>query len=346
MATEKTGRTKAEQRAYTRAKLLQVARAEFAAHGYAAAGTNPVVEKAQVTRGALYYHFKDKQALFDAVVADEAARVAAAMAQAADSGDPIRDLIAATDAFLEVYADPDARRILLVDAPVALGWARWREIDAQHVLGALSERVFAVRESDPEQAAVAAQMLEASLIEAVNMIAAANAAMQRVVSRHARAIIADLVRGLAGSEGRAVDAGAAVERPARAPRPAPPSAEPRAAAPAAPTAPAEPAPAAASARPSRPAPTRPEAAPAPTAPSRPSRPVRLAPSGGDRFSRDLAAELSRILEDDEAPPRGPARPPTASPTVWRDEQDRRDVGPESDPPSDAGFEDTSPFRKG
>src|SRR3954466_4474291 len=58
---------KAEQAEATRARLLRVSRDLFARRGYAAVGTEEIVRKAKVTRGALYHHFRDKKDLFRAV---------------------------------------------------------------------------------------------------------------------------------------------------------------------------------------------------------------------------------------------------------------------------------------
>src|SRR3546814_5083905 len=52
---------KAEQSDRTRATLLSVARTLFAEAGYAGTSTEEVVQRAGVTRGALYHHFRDKR---------------------------------------------------------------------------------------------------------------------------------------------------------------------------------------------------------------------------------------------------------------------------------------------
>src|SRR5262249_46391087 len=47
----------------TRAALVDVARALFGEKGFAAVSIEEIVQGARVTRGALYHHFEDKQAL-------------------------------------------------------------------------------------------------------------------------------------------------------------------------------------------------------------------------------------------------------------------------------------------
>jgi AcrR family transcriptional regulator len=59
--------------ATARRKLLDAAFAEFHRHGFQAASLDAIVERAGVTKGALYHHFADKSALGHAVI-DEVVR--------------------------------------------------------------------------------------------------------------------------------------------------------------------------------------------------------------------------------------------------------------------------------
>lgn len=146
-------RTQAERLAATRATLLREARLIFAASGYDAAATEEIVKRANVTRGALYYHFQDKRAVFEAIVEEVAREIAGSIDDMAEPvGDPLQALIEGTRAFLDACLDPAVRRIYLIDAPAVLGWHRWREIDAPHGVRSLREGVVAVLAVRPDQA--------------------------------------------------------------------------------------------------------------------------------------------------------------------------------------------------
>jgi AcrR family transcriptional regulator len=142
-------RTQAERLAATRAALLKAARAIFAEQGYAAAATEEIVRRAKVTRGALYHHFEDKRALFDAVASDVAREIAERIDAATPMDEPLKALIVGTGAFLDACLDPAVRRIYLIDAPAVLGWHRWREIDAPHGVRSLREGVTAMLATHP-----------------------------------------------------------------------------------------------------------------------------------------------------------------------------------------------------
>jgi AcrR family transcriptional regulator len=120
----------------TRASLVASARALFAERGYAAVGTEEIVARAGVTRGALYHHFGDKKDLMRAVLHDLSRELAEASATAAlKETDQWRQILAAVAAFLDACIDPAVQRIMMTDAPSVLGWDEWREIDTQYGLG-------------------------------------------------------------------------------------------------------------------------------------------------------------------------------------------------------------------
>jgi AcrR family transcriptional regulator len=129
-------KVKLRQPEATRAALVAAARALFAERGYAGVGTEEIVHRAGVTRGALYHHFSDKQDLMRAVLHDLSRELAEASAAAAlKETDQWRQILAAVAAFLDACTDPAIQRIMMTDAPSVLGWDEWREIDTQYGLG-------------------------------------------------------------------------------------------------------------------------------------------------------------------------------------------------------------------
>src|ERR1700754_3691004 len=84
----------------TRRELIAAARKLFTEKSYAETSTPEIVAAAGVTRGALYHHFADKQALFRAVIEQEAAEVAAEIESASPpSLSPRNALLAGSDAY-------------------------------------------------------------------------------------------------------------------------------------------------------------------------------------------------------------------------------------------------------
>jgi AcrR family transcriptional regulator len=136
-ASGKRTSRQADRSSATRARLVKAARSLFTARPYADVGTEEIVRRARVTRGALYHHFDDKRDLFRAVHEQmEAELVERIQAQIASSraSDPVEGLQAGVRSYLDACADPSFARITLVDAPSVLGWAEWRRIDEEHAL--------------------------------------------------------------------------------------------------------------------------------------------------------------------------------------------------------------------
>jgi AcrR family transcriptional regulator len=170
---------KQEQRsAATRAKLLAAARALFAQRGYADVGTEEIVRAAGVTRGALYHQFKDKEQLFEAVFEEVEGETTQRIANEALGGatNAVSALRAGARAFLEVCAEPDVERIVLLDAPAVLGWERWREIGLRHGLGLVAGTIQAGIDAGliaPQPATPLAHVLIGALDESALFVARA-----------------------------------------------------------------------------------------------------------------------------------------------------------------------------
>ena len=125
--------------AATRAALVRAARELFVERGYAAVGTEEIVARAGVTRGALYHHFVDKRDLFRAVHEElEGELVAGIGERMAGVDDPWELIVTGLRAFLDACTDPAIMRVSLLDAPAVLGWQEWRQISERHGMGLVS----------------------------------------------------------------------------------------------------------------------------------------------------------------------------------------------------------------
>jgi AcrR family transcriptional regulator len=159
----------------TRERLVATARELFGRDGYEATSVEAVLREAGVAKGSLYHHFDSKPALFDAVLDQVIAELAAEAARAAEAhDDPVESLRAGCHAWLQMSLDPGAQQIALVDAPAVVGWSRWRELDEQYTLGGVRRSLQALAESGhvpAGQVDALANMLIAAVGEAALLIA-------------------------------------------------------------------------------------------------------------------------------------------------------------------------------
>jgi AcrR family transcriptional regulator len=135
--TAGTSSRQTDRSAATRARLLKAARELFGERPYADVGTEEIVRRARVTRGALYHHFTDKRDLFRAVHEQLEAELVDAIARqlaAATSTDPVEGLRTGARTYLDACEDRSFARITLIDAPAVLGWTEWRRIDEEYAL--------------------------------------------------------------------------------------------------------------------------------------------------------------------------------------------------------------------
>lgn len=143
-------RTQAERSAATRDALIAAARKLFAQRGYASVGTPEIARNAGVTRGAMYYQFEDKSQLFAAVAEAVEADVTRGIVDdvtAHAAGDPLAALHRAVDAWLDACEEREARQVILLDAPVVLGWEGLRELAREYGLGLTEEMLSAAIEA-------------------------------------------------------------------------------------------------------------------------------------------------------------------------------------------------------
>jgi AcrR family transcriptional regulator len=118
--------------------LVAIARKLFTIRGYSKTTLEDVAREAGVTRGALYHHFDGKNGLFLSVFYDAQAEIGNRIIEVDKSNLSIWDrFISCTRVFFEACLDSELQQIVLIDAPVVLGWATWRKNDEKRTLGTL-----------------------------------------------------------------------------------------------------------------------------------------------------------------------------------------------------------------
>jgi AcrR family transcriptional regulator len=153
----------------TRQALLAAGRHVFASEGYQAAGIETISRAARVTRGAFYHHFEDKKALFDAVVVAMQIEAAAKIEARARTQRKVCDrLTEGIDAYLDACLEPAYGRIVVQEAPVVLGGARYREIEETHTMALLTATLAALKrqgELDFDDVELLSRMVDAMICE-------------------------------------------------------------------------------------------------------------------------------------------------------------------------------------
>ncbi|MCM3180673.1 TetR/AcrR family transcriptional regulator [Cytobacillus horneckiae] len=123
-------------------KLLITARKHFTEKGYANTTLEGIVTETNMTRGALYHHFKHKKGLFlhifDLVQKEVGERVEK---EALKSEDSWQQLLLGCQAFLSAVVEEQNLKILLIDGPAVLGWDVFRLIDEQNSMRHLREQL-------------------------------------------------------------------------------------------------------------------------------------------------------------------------------------------------------------
>jgi len=140
-----TRRTQVERRAATRGALVAAARALFAERGFAGVSREEIVERAGVTRGAMYHYFASKEDLFRVVYEEVERDLCEAIATTAMRvDDPVEQLRLGSIAFLRSAATGEVRRIAVLDSPAVLDAETRQSVAEQYGLGLVREGLHAV----------------------------------------------------------------------------------------------------------------------------------------------------------------------------------------------------------
>ena len=141
-------KTNTQRTIEARAKILSVARNLFGKYGYVATSTPMIAKSAGMSRGALYHHFTDKAALFQAVVEAEYERLEANIdLNVSGATDPLEALIEGGEGFIRAASDPLARQILFVDGPSVVGGGMLLAVDNEKTTNSLLHGIKAAQKA-------------------------------------------------------------------------------------------------------------------------------------------------------------------------------------------------------
>jgi AcrR family transcriptional regulator len=193
---------RAEQVQQTRAALIASGRRLFGERGFAATSVEEIARDARVTTGALYHHFPNKTALFEAVFEVVHAELMAASARAAEGvTDEVEILGRGFEAFLDAVLEPDVQQILITDAPAVLGLARFTELDERYAFTAIAGALRAAGKVSVEDPETVTRLLLGALVRGGMLIASSPrpAETRDAVARSIRAMLAGAAGGPASS---------------------------------------------------------------------------------------------------------------------------------------------------
>jgi AcrR family transcriptional regulator len=159
--------------------VLEAARDLFMERDFAQVSTTEILDRAGVSRGALYHHFPSKRDLYREVWRDSEARLVRRIGRAAAVAQgPFQALVAGCRAYLdEAATNREMQRIGLLQSRTVLGWEDWRsgvsDIGMAAMRGAIAAAIEA-GELRPVDVEATGHLLLAAWIEAGLLIATAD----------------------------------------------------------------------------------------------------------------------------------------------------------------------------
>ncbi|AMU57594.1 TetR family transcriptional regulator [Mycobacteroides abscessus] len=182
----------------TRQRLVDVATELFALHGFTSVTTTSLSEASGMTRGALYHHFANMTEVMEAVFERAEGFLVTEVNHSLTSiGSPAERFLAIGSAVLDVLArEPIVQRIVFVEAPMALGWSRWRALDGGRSLGLIQDILEELYRRGELVEAVDPQMAAQLILGAINESGMYAAAAPSERSSRAAEQLTLLCRGL------------------------------------------------------------------------------------------------------------------------------------------------------
>lgn len=147
----------------------------FTERGYAGTSLDEVARRARVTKGALYHHFTGKQALFEAVFTQVEGRVVGRLEEIMHGPlPPWERALSGLREFVSSCLDPSYQRIVIHEAPVVMGWDRYRDAEDKASFGLIRsglEDLIEAGELESVPVEITARLLFGALSAAATEIA-------------------------------------------------------------------------------------------------------------------------------------------------------------------------------
>ncbi len=195
-----------------RDRLVDHARRLFAQRGYADVSVDEIAAAAELTKGAVYYQFKDKTDLFRAAceaVLDDIARQVADARQVLATPE-LDELGTGGGRLFDAYDSQEARRLLLIDGPSVLGFQNWMRMQERASICVISSGLEPWVDAGlvpADQAPVLAHMMFGAFIQGALRIASSDdpALADREVRAAGELLVHNFARGLLAQAGRRVE---------------------------------------------------------------------------------------------------------------------------------------------
>jgi AcrR family transcriptional regulator len=199
MAVDVKARPRGRPDEGARDALIDAATQLFVEKDYGDVGTEEILQRAGVSRGAFYHHFPTKLDLFRAVFQASETRVVQRVAlEAAKAGSPFEALVLASRAYMrEAETCEELRRIGIMQSRAVLGWEGWRDAAAQLGLGLAEASLAAAMDAGEirrRDLKTTAHVVLAALIEGATLVATADDRPR--VRKDVEKVVLDLLEGL------------------------------------------------------------------------------------------------------------------------------------------------------